>query len=576
MDASNLPSNLQDMISAMVTKGVEQAAAIQKQTGEEAKLSKDEARRLKIMSALYSKYEFVRIRSLGVKGRVYYRQKPDDISEDGVYKELTPLESMKMVRNACEAVYGGFILSAKKVEEICATIELDVRREVESLDNRIIRIGRNMYWDLERSELLEHQSHECMRELFDAHPMDDLKVNINDVTDVYVKGIYKTMLAHLEENGGRLIPKELSGDKKASDLLSLESLALKPFWVWANEDLDTLNDLLKSVATNFMANKPKGAFILIGRTRNGKSSFIKMLHTMFGRRNTSAVKLADLSSPRLNMTLRSSFLNAPDEEDEGKKTEIMRSQSFFKSISAHEPILLEVMYSQEPQLVSTQFMSYYPMNQLPEWSGTGAEACMRRSLILMFNNDLSKYDNNGKNFEKETYTADFYSELLGIVLAIAHYYRDKDISFSDTLKANQMAVANEVDNISVYLKNFFDYFTGYQNTNIIWEDYKLWCDEHGFTYQNKQALKNKLAMYPSTRTKLTLDDGSQVNATRLSSVKGDNSKIFHAYLRLPELGNQLVSTIMTDDSSKQRVARSVVGLMTVSADTYHEQVYMGL
>ena len=61
MDASNLPSNLQDMISAMVTKGVEQAAAIQKQTGEEAKLSKDEARRLKIMSALYSKYEFVRI-----------------------------------------------------------------------------------------------------------------------------------------------------------------------------------------------------------------------------------------------------------------------------------------------------------------------------------------------------------------------------------------------------------------------------------------------------------------------------------------------------------------------------------
>lgn len=569
MDASNLPSNLQDIISDLVTKGIEQAASVQKMNGEETKLSKDDMRRMRIMGDIFNNYEFVRVKSLGPTGRVYYRHKPDEVTKDDVFREFTKLDAQNLVRDTCVKVYGAFIISAKHVENIMDTLDMEIHEEVESLSGSIIRIGANMYWDMETSEIVTYQTTPCMRSLFDSHPMDDIKVDINEMLDAYTRAIYKHTLDYLSKYEGVIDPQKIE-----DDVLNLDSAALAPFWTWANYDVDTFNDLLKAVATNFMVNKPKGAFILIGRTRNGKSSFIKMLHTMFGRKNTSAVKLADLNSPRLNMTLRSSFLNAPDEEDEGKKSEILRSQSFFKSISAHEPITLEVMYSQEPQLVSTQFMSFYPMNQLPEWSGTGAEACMRRSLILMFNNDLSKFDNNGKNFEKETYTASFYSELLGIVLAIAHYYSDKKINFSDTLKSNQQAVANEVDNVSVYLKNFFDYFGGYQNINLVYEDYKMWCDERGITWQNKTAMKNKLAMYPSTRTKVTLQGGTRTNATK---VNGNNSGIiFHAYLKIPELGGDTVCNIMTDNTEKQHVGKSVVGLMEIAAEKYHEQVYMDL
>ena len=220
-----------------------------------------------------------------------------------------------------------------------------------------------------------------------------------------------------------------------------------------------------------------------------------MLHTMFGRNNTSSVKLASLQDPHQNMTLLTTMLNAPDEEDEGKGKELLQSQSFFKSIAAHEPITLNVMYSQAPQLVSTNFMSYFPMNKIPEWTGSATEALMRRSLILMFNNDLSKFDNNGRNFEKETYTSYFYSNLLPILLGFATYYKDKEMTFSKTLKKNQRSIAEELDSVSTYLTLFFKHFGGYDKPQTVWEDYKLWCQELGLRYEASNVMREKLKIY---------------------------------------------------------------------------------
>jgi hypothetical protein len=422
-----------------------------------------------------------------------------------------------------------------------------------------------MYWDEEKAELTNFPDGVCMRELFDASSLDEIKLDIHEVSSPYMKGMYKRTLQHLEKNNGNITPWELLGPKQqkkiGDELLSLESISLAPFWVWANEDLDTFNDLLKATASIFMFHKPKGAFILIGRTRNGKSSYIKMLHTMLGRNNTSAVKLADLEDPHFVHDLTTTMLNAPDEDDEGKGAELKRSQSYFKSISAHEPIPLKLLFSSEPVKVSTQFMSFYPMNKLPEWSGSGKEACMRRSLILMFNNDLSKFDNNGRNFEKETYTTEFCSELLGVVLAIAHYYRERPLEFSTTMQANRESVSEAIDSATTYLNLFVKYFSGYQVTPLV-EDYELWCVENGYQY-NRKELKQKLLTANSQKSTV-YSEGTVMAAYKFPGTKDSKLPIFLPQYMVPEFNryvSDIINTATVGVGPNKKPARSVVAML---------------
>lgn len=467
---------------------------------EEGKLSIDERRQNRVIETLNKHFEFVRVLSVGETGQIYYRPAPDMVNKDEIYRPLTKLDGLTLVRNVYKGLYR--TATARKVESTYDTLCLDVTNSIEDINGRYIQVANNAYWDVDTAELAYQTPHGCMRRLFDSHPKDELRVDITGVS--FVKSMIKKVVEYLEAHNGLIDPND------PNEWVDKDDPWLAPFWTWANYDTDTFNDLLKATASNFMANKPKGAFILIGRTRNGKSSYIKMLHTMFGRNNTSAVKLASLQDPHQNMTLLTTMLNAPDEEDEGKGKELLQSQSFFKSIAAHEPISLNVMYSQAPQLVSTNFMSFFPMNKIPEWTGSATEALMRRSLILMFNNDLSKFDNNGHNFEKETYTASFYSNLLPVLLGIATYYRDKEMTFSKTLRKNQKSIAEELDSVSTYLGLFFKHFGGYDKPATVWEDYKLWCMELGLRYEASNVLREKLKIYGDQQDARTRVNGQQV------------------------------------------------------------------
>ena len=75
-------------------------------------------------------------------------------------------------------------------------------------------------------------------------------------------------------------------------------------------------DIMRSVAYCFVKKKPVGSYILVGLRRNGKSSFVGLLHTIFGRENTSDVRLSQLGDPHYVNKLKYTMMNAPDEEDE--------------------------------------------------------------------------------------------------------------------------------------------------------------------------------------------------------------------------------------------------------------------
>lgn len=471
-----------------VTMTAEQFEVWQKENSpseKEMNFSPTEMKQQRVCAALYRKYDFVRVRSLeNIDQDIYYREKPMPEVGETTYRKLTDKTAEKLIRDEYLRIY--HMAPGKKVKDAVVTLKVNVMEEVDSINDRLIEVAPNLFWDMEAMALTSEPSAPCFRRLFDSDGSDEIAIDATRISPQMVRTYYNITLTHLKQNDGLIIPD--------NDLFDIENKHLKPFWTWADEDPEVYNDLLKAAASVFMKNKPKGAFILIGPTRNGKSTFIKMMHIMLGRNNTSAVKLADFNEPRLNMTLSTTFLNAPDEEDEGRKNDLLQSQGLFKSVAAHESVLLKVYFSQKPQWVGTRFMCFFPMNHYPEWSGTGAAACMKRSLILPFRADLSKFDNTGKDFVEETFTAQFYEALVGVLLGVAKYYETHTFELSDKAKEMKKKVNDEVDNITTYINRLTVWFNGYKTTNLVYEDYKIWCVQNNIKWQSRSVFSDRLNM----------------------------------------------------------------------------------
>ena len=493
-----------------------------------------------------SRYEFVRVRGVGESGAIYYRGKSDGHS----YRQMLQVDALRIVREAFLELYE--MTPADKMKAAIETLKAGVVDEVDQINNNLIQLTPDLYWDVKEAKLTNIPEEACMRELFDSRGTNELTVNLEDMNAAIIRQMYKNTDKHLHEHNGEI-------DLEAGDeFFTAGDFYLAPFWTWANEDQDTFNDLLKAVASNFMEHKPKGAFVLIGLKRNGKSTFLKMLHVLFGRNNTSSVRLSDLNNHGLNGDLWTTMMNAPDEEDEGRGKDLLEAQGNFKSIAAHESLKLRKLYAQNGQWVNSDFMCFFPMNHFPEWKGNGAAACMHRTLPLFFNNDLSKYDNNGKDFATETYTSYFFSYLLGVVLAIANYYHTAEIKFSNKMKHDQERVAEEVDNISLYLDRFKSWFNGYKSKKLVYEDYKLWCQERDLRWQERSVFNHTIEMRGPKPTSF-IDGEQKINVYRLGDRPG-NDYFYEEYV-VKQLKYRSVGEIITTDTEKKRTERSVIAML---------------
>lgn len=523
----------------------------------EGKATKNEMQEDRVVNRILSDYDFVKITELRDRG-IYYKD-----AEDNLYRHLTDLERDRLVQDVF-ADYYRRKPNAEKTKKIGETLTSWVENERGRINNDIIMIKDGFYWDYKKQKFASAPSedNECFRRLFDHKETDEIKINPKDLDEITIRLVTLSVLKHLKKNDGRIDVETIQED---CPQLDINSQPLNAFWMWANEDPDTMNDILMALSCNFMRVKPKGAFILIGKTRNGKSSFIMLLHTQFGHNNTAEVALADLNDPHLNMDLLGALINAPDEEEEGRGSDILKAQGRFKKLATHKALSLQVYYSQTPQDVATDFMSYHAMNDNPEWKGSGADACMKRSMIIMFEHDFSGEDNNGKEFEKETYTPEFFSLLLGIEFAFSKYYNGKEFKFSKKQQKRKQLVAEEVDNATVYLDSFWHYFPGgYANAAIVYEDYKLWCEVRGLTWCPFKDFNKKLKLRGGYSSRLTIDnDGNRIHIIRLDK----NGAVFHRDAKIEALGGRTVEYMLTSEegfgTKHPRRAQSVIDQLDI-------------
>lgn len=516
--------------------------------GAPTKIEKQEER---VLNRVLADYNFVKVLELRDRG-LYYKS-----DEASIYRHFDDSVKNELINKYYQSFYHR-MPSSDKIKKFGETLPLWVDNKRERINNDIIMIKDNLFWDYKRQKLVNTppEDNECFRRLFDHKETDEIKINPRKLDESVIQVVFSEMYEHLKKNEGKINIRTI---KKDCPILGVELQPLNAFWLWANEDEDTLNDILMALSCNFMRVKPKGAFILIGRTRNGKSSFILLLHTQFGHNNTAEVALADLNDPHLNMELLGALINAPDEEEEGRGADILKAQGRFKKLATHKALALQVYYSQNPQPVATDFMSYHAMNDVPQWQGTGAEACMKRSLIIMFEHDFSGEDNSGKEFEKETYTPEFFSVLLGIEFAYAKYYDGKEFKFSDKQKARKQLVAEEVDNMSVYLDSFLSFYPGgYANASLVHEDYKLWCTAKGLRWANFQDFNKKLKARGGYPSKITTDKGENIHVVKLDK----NGAIFHRDAKIEAFGGQTVEYMITSEDGafvkKPHRAQSVI------------------
>ena len=450
---------------------------------------------------LRSGYDIVRVNS---NNTYYYKDK-----ENTVYERLTDHKLTTMVRDVY--LHCGGAIDPKELKDAADTVKIMTMDEVEDLNNDLWYVTPRIYWDTNLGGLTDRPNGYCFRSLFNTKHTDKHTVKMPEFNEDQERILMDTYHEVLDQLNNGVFEERYEFIR-----------------TWANGNHDVYMDIMRSIAYCFVKKKPVGSYILVGLRRNGKSSFVGLLHTIFGRENTSDVRLSQLGDPHYVNKLKYTMMNAPDEEDE----KAIDAQASFKTIADHGLLTLSVMRSNEPVQVPCNFMCFYPMNHIPDWKGTGAAACMKRSLIIPFYADLSRFDKKNYDFAKETFTADFMCEFMGSVFAYANYYSRHELEFSGTMLFEQNTLEEEVDSAVTYRKLFEKYFDGFDNLRTLYDDYLFWCKSTDKGISQKKEFKFVFREYFAKRS--TYKMGHEiVNGYRLPK---PNHLMMHEESSFPECG----------------------------------------
>lgn len=386
-------------------------------------------------------------------------------------------------------------------------VSIEEEKEMPTIPKRYIKVADNLYWDQDLGELSNDvPEQEVFYRLLDTDAPTRHTPKLPPFTPEQVQHMlltYKDTIEHLKAHDG-----------------DLEETY--PFvQVWADHNHDNYMDIMRVTSYCFIKEKPSGAVLLIGSTRNGKSSFVGLLHTIFGLNNTSMVKMSEIGDSHHVIPLANTLLNAPDEEDKHP----VQHTDFFKTITDHGMANFPLMRSAEPVSIRGDFMCFFPMNHLPDWKDTEAQALINRSWPIMFEADLKAEDDNPVNFEQTTYTTEMLSDFLGTIFALANYYTRHPIVKSAKMKSEQNALTEDSNSATLYLPQFEQFFDGFTTWNFVYDDYIKWCDKNEVPYVSKAQFKFAFKRYRGDTAKRRVTIGEE--RVRVRQLPQPNKHLLH-------------------------------------------------
>lgn len=432
----------------------------------------------------------------------------------------------------------------------------------------IVKVGDHLYWYPKDGVLKDSlgSMDECYYVLFnspESKEIPPIEINRDDANSIL--GYYYDTWGILNKYEQENVPFESFYKDLPMDFEFVKT--------WAEMSLpgcqDRYWDIMMSFVPNFLYRKPKAAYFLLGEARGGKSSYIELLHYIMGRRNTSTVKMSELADSHKNLTITSTIMNAPDEEKEGKLTD--EDIANYKTIATHGQLELNVMYSQVPQKVSTDFMMYIPSNAMPDFHGAGAEACLERAKVISFLANLSRFDKHPVSFLGGVVTKPIICQLLGNVFAFAKYFSSHVFWFSPAMDASKKFVAEATNSSKIYVERWKQYFDGYERWNDVWDDYKNWCRANSYQFEEAKSLKMRFNAYSIVgRTNAKAPDGEW---RKVYKIAGTKPVMFHDFEVSKFLGTveDLHDGKINRDGTRNDGGKSVVDVL----DKMREQELSG-
>jgi phage/plasmid-associated DNA primase len=268
----------------------------------------------------------------------------------------------------------------------------------------------------------------------------------------------------------------------------------------ANGDEDLAHDYLQSMAPIFMAKRPAGVIWFVGDGANGKSSLLNALYHIIGKHFVS-VTLSDIEDGRVVFALNGVLGNIVRESSEHRIEDTER----YKAIGTHEPFSARRMRSNDSSIIQTDFHTIFNANNIPVFADK-TKGARRRTLIVPF---PAKFEEDN-TFEERTFTPDFLSGLLHLILEETKFLRDNAYRYKFSARTTEVKDAYDADvnSAEAYVKNLIDSgivaFTNYQ---ALRNDYENWCNVHGLVALGVTALRRQIQNDAGVSRRVWRNDG---------------------------------------------------------------------
>ena len=261
----------------------------------------------------------------------------------------------------------------------------------------------------------------------------------------------------------------------------------------------------------YRRNELGSSFFLVGDKSNGKSTFLKMIKNMLGKKNYSPLDLSELSDRFNTAMMYGKLANIGDDIDDeymsGAKVAIFKKLVTGDTIKAEE--------KNQPVFMFEPFAKmFFAANEMPRIKDkTGA--VLRRIVIVPFNAVFDKNDPKFKhNIIKDLITPEATEYLIKLGIEGLHRILDRQ-NFTQPEKVKQTLKEYEKSNDTVMqfvedLVNGLDEIIN-ENCDDVYARYQTYCAKNGYQFTGtKNTFSASLKKKYDIETSQTRINGNRI------------------------------------------------------------------
>lgn len=428
----------------------------------------------------------------------------DLTSESIVFTPLSSVQFKAFVLPIWRAIFPTFVNTAD-IKEMYSTITLNIVDLVDQPNDRWLYVGKGLAFDrgdandpthrpdlIDLSEYVEDNGElkspfpDVFYRLFDTSPM--AVTGDNDI--VMVPPLTKEMASVLKETYDSTISHLTSNQAIPSDE------RIEEIMQWAQNEYDRYIDIIHMAGAR-LKNHDFGIYLLTGIGRDGKSSCIDLVASMYGTNNICRVPVDRLGDTHNLANFQRALVNLPDEQkpsDDKSKTMSADASVAFRIAGSHGAANMNVMRSNKSDSLYYSFVTMAPVNSVPKFPTDVQNACIRRCRIIEFEGDFSASDKLAVKWGKAHFTPTFMMRFTGQVLAFATFYSTHD--WHTTVLMN-LAAQKQMENAGssvVYIKLWEKVYCGYDSYKTLRDDYYNYCKLSDF--DQDEFNRNSILLMP--------------------------------------------------------------------------------